>query len=327
MTKKFFVSVIALALSLSVVSCGNSSSNEGASQKSLEEVEAMSPKEQAEYFDKQAEAFDSLSPEEQAKYFEEKFGEGEASDKTEGEGDSSGEKKYEPSQEILSSDFTSGLIQIGNDVFKCGGYLTISDFIEEYGDRYDCSQIDVNRYMVDMNVGENFFTLKNKTDDFDITIEFAEYDKNNAIYPKGVKLSDAIIYGFKVRDEYKDIVYYPTGLSAADYSLTPDFLKTTFSKTGEGYFGDDVYNPNDFSIFGTSTMSNHADEIIKFSLYEKGDCRGYGISTVLSDENLLGETPTLFCGIIDDTVDGNFCFSYLQCSIKSGSSGFMSILK
>ena len=53
-----------------------------------------------------------------------------------------GEITYAPSEEILNAPFSSGLVQIGNDVFKQGGYMTVSQFIKQYGDKYDCSEIE-----------------------------------------------------------------------------------------------------------------------------------------------------------------------------------------
>lgn len=39
--------------------------------------------------------------------------------------------------EIKNADFNSGLIQINNDIFQMGGYLTVAEFVEKYKDRYD----------------------------------------------------------------------------------------------------------------------------------------------------------------------------------------------
>lgn len=43
---------------------------------------------------------------------------------------------FEPSEEILNADFNSGKIQIGDDIFRNGGYMTVGDFVEKYGDKY-----------------------------------------------------------------------------------------------------------------------------------------------------------------------------------------------
>lgn len=50
---------------------------------------------------------------------------------------------YAPTQKIKDAAFTSGYIQIGNDVFKEGGYMTVGEFVKNYSDRWDCSGIDM----------------------------------------------------------------------------------------------------------------------------------------------------------------------------------------
>lgn len=39
--------------------------------------------------------------------------------------------------EILNAKFDSGLVQWYNDLFQCGGYLTVSEFVEKYKSSYD----------------------------------------------------------------------------------------------------------------------------------------------------------------------------------------------
>ncbi len=44
--------------------------------------------------------------------------------------------EYAPTEEILNAKFNSGLVQLNNDVFQQGGYITVEDFVEKYKDRY-----------------------------------------------------------------------------------------------------------------------------------------------------------------------------------------------
>lgn len=45
--------------------------------------------------------------------------------------------KYEPTDEIMNAGFSSGLIQINNEVFQQGGYITVEELYEQYSDKYD----------------------------------------------------------------------------------------------------------------------------------------------------------------------------------------------
>lgn len=47
------------------------------------------------------------------------------------------EETYEMTDEIKNAAFDSGLVQINNDVFQQGGYITVADFVEKYKDKYD----------------------------------------------------------------------------------------------------------------------------------------------------------------------------------------------
>lgn len=68
---------------------------------------------------------------------------------------------YEPSQEIIDADFSSLLIQLNNDVFQQGGYMTVAELVEQYGDRYEFTYKDGTYeerkdYLVEYNVGTRY---------------------------------------------------------------------------------------------------------------------------------------------------------------------------
>ncbi len=44
---------------------------------------------------------------------------------------------YAPTQKIMEAEFSSLKIQLNNDVFRQGGYMTVGDIVEQYGDRYE----------------------------------------------------------------------------------------------------------------------------------------------------------------------------------------------
>lgn len=56
------------------------------------------------------------------------------------------EVTIEASEEIKTAPLSSGKKQILDDVFQCGGYITVDDFIEKYSDKYDFSKIQVDSY-------------------------------------------------------------------------------------------------------------------------------------------------------------------------------------
>lgn len=46
--------------------------------------------------------------------------------------------------DIKNAAFESGLIQINNDIFQVGGYMTVADFVEKYKDRYSIVYVNAN---------------------------------------------------------------------------------------------------------------------------------------------------------------------------------------
>ena len=47
------------------------------------------------------------------------------------------EEKFAATDEIKNAALNSGLMQYNNDIFQCGGYITVADFVEKYKDKYD----------------------------------------------------------------------------------------------------------------------------------------------------------------------------------------------
>jgi len=101
--------------------------------------------------------------------------------------------EYSPREEIINADYSSGLIQIGNDLFRMGGYMTVNDFIAEYGDRYDMSEFRPDDYF---SSSHNKVTVKSNTDksiSFSVWYESpeADYDKQ-----KETKVGDCLVISY-----------------------------------------------------------------------------------------------------------------------------------
>ena len=134
------------------------------------------------------------------------------------------DKLYNPTKEILSAGFSSGFIQIGNDVFRLGGYLTVDQFISEYNDRYDMSDIDTESVWVQKeNMHAKVVSLSDP--DFEFTIAYKPIDDNECL------VRDAIVYDIIVDN---NLVHHPMGLThfpEADV-LKKDDLEPLFESLG-----------------------------------------------------------------------------------------------
>ncbi|MCR5122457.1 MAG: hypothetical protein K6B74_08560, partial [Ruminococcus sp.] len=219
MKKKILSLALATVLALSMTACGGSGSSEPTEkdfEKAAEKLDSMKEEDFEKEVEKKAEKLDNMTEEDLEKDLEGVDGGEETT--------SSAEKKegYEPCQEILDADFTSGLIQIGNDVFKCGGYLTVSDLVEQYGDRYDFD-VDLNKTLADDET-EGKFEFKHKTNDIKI----------NALYCKhGKTLGEAVAYDFEGNIAR---TFFPKGLKSLNNWDSPNDIKEKATNIFKTYF-------------------------------------------------------------------------------------------
>lgn len=165
---------------------------------------------------------------------------------------------YELRDEMTSVGLASGIVQIGNDIFKNGGYYTVDQFVAEYGDRYDMSEIDPEGACS----GTSSRALITSKQDEDITIEVIYSGKaDDELIRKG----DAIVYS--IIPSSVDNVWYAHG------------IESNLKAKGLGY--DDAKNY--YNGFGF-TEGTHEENIC--GVYDKLTVQVLG-----DDENLFGFKP------------------------------------
>ena len=116
---------------------------------------------------------------------------------------------YAPTDEIKNADLSSGLIQIRNDVFKRGGYYTVNQFIEEFGDRYDMRKIDPDETINALSTCSADIYVNDLMEPF-IHIRYAPLTEEY-----GSKVGDAVVIDFDVMDWDTEVndMWYPTGIT------------------------------------------------------------------------------------------------------------------
>lgn len=134
---------------------------------------------------------------------------------------------YEPTDEIKNADFTSGLIQIGNEVFQTGGYYTVNQFLEKYGEKYDTSAIKPDSYLK-KNQSQSYQIISKE----DPKLKFSVICKNDLDKTADkAKLGDCPVVNFSVTE--RNTCWFPTGICAdgsnSTIENTPAFLE------GKGY--------------------------------------------------------------------------------------------
>ena len=200
--------VFALCLSAAVMTgCGDSNND----KKAVNETSKASPAEDKEEKELD-EALDKLEQETAEELEKEKQAAESAAAESEAEPVVE-EIKYEATEEIKNASFRSGYIQIGDTVFRNGGYITVADFVEKYGDKYDMSEIHLDEYLTPEEQKNSFVPSLTDTR---ITLEVS-YGKVHAEENERVQIKDAIVSSVSIKDDAEGLCYYPTGVHAMDY--------------------------------------------------------------------------------------------------------------
>ena len=235
---------------------------------------------------------------------------------------------YVPKQEILDASLHSGYVQFGNNVFRNGGYMTLNEFIEQYGDQYDCSNID--EYVSGHpTVEEGFF--------FSFRISSLEKDYGMYLYCSepvsgSGPVGDAVICMFKPTDgvglggdtEYSPCIYSHgiTSEAKQDGNIQgiEDIEKLALS---EGLTASEYYRPTNEPkpSNDVAAIQEHAGT---YGIEQNVAPTERLLSTIELDEpNLYGAKPILaysYAHYFDD--EGKESYSFNAYSIYNGKTVF-----
>ncbi|SHM42397.1 hypothetical protein [Ruminococcus flavefaciens] len=159
------------------------------------------------------------------------------------------EIKYEATDEIKKAALNSGYIQIGDTVFRRGNYMTVAEFIEEYGDKFDMSEIPVDEYLTTDNVGAYTDAKRIKSFDdprLELTVYYGKFDaeKNARVKVTEATIDDVYLtetgkMGYfpdsvNLDDISSELIFYPQDLKPMDYEDAKAFcIEQGFEEDGE----------------------------------------------------------------------------------------------
>lgn len=160
---------------------------------------------------------------------------------------------YEPSEEILNAELSSGLVQIGNDIFRAGGYYTVDQFIKEFGDRYDMSELNVEGLM-NKDYNENADIVSLLDPELKITVYYNGYNAEE----NKVRIGNAIVTSISTSQQ--ENCWYPKGVRADgegyDYYSIPEFYEDNgFVRGGE------IENHMNYGVYWESLSHGSTDRI------------------------------------------------------------------
>lgn len=151
---------------------------------------------------------------------------------------------YEPTQEILDADFSSLKVQINNDVFQQGGYMTVAELAEQYGDRYEFTYMDGTYeerkdYLIEYKFGADMGMSKKEWFEF-------------------YSITMTPLYG----NDKHEIYAYIANLTSPDEKVTLDkayvmYFAEAYIKDGKTY--TPVWTPKGFFADITETFNKKED--------------------------------------------------------------------
>lgn len=211
--------------------------------------------------------------------------------------------QYTPSQEILDADLSSGLVQIGNDIFRNGGYMTINEFLAEYGDKYDTSSIDVTQ-TVESGWRYRYAITQNESGQ-QLHLQCKEPVTGNGT------AGDAVIILFRPLD-HKENVFYPSGISHKNNATREDVIALY---EAQGLVA--MEKPADFSGTPYEKFPT-ADNVGKYMIDESDTAMFLMADIELSEPNLYGITPRVCFSFEDYSKYEENYFNYRYMYYKDG---------
>ena len=161
--------------------------------------------------------------------------------------------EYLPESEILNASIDSGMVQIGDDIFKIGGYYTVDSFIEQYKDKYSFPEINTEEIIKgreNLRAITHSSLVKSKEGDISFYIVYCNFEKEDS------RLGNAVIFGF-------DFGYRGEG----DGNVVSPSLSSKPILEGEFFdvFEDNVWLPQEYN----KTYLELSKEAKKLNTYDK----------------------------------------------------------
>lgn len=229
------------------------------------------------------------------------------------------EVKIEMTDEIKNAALNSGLVQLNNDVFQRGGYITVADFVEKYKDSYDITYScpteagtydECKDYLLEYyegifqsraNMGTTWQSDKGRSrGEYYLTLTPKNGGKPviayvvNATSPdEKITLDKAIVA--EIEPNYKDAdltahIWFPMGFSGSkfkDESENKSYTVKTIGETLEAMgLTKKEDKPKGSGIYPNLSYSEHYNTYFKRG--ENYECY------VLGEENLFGAKPIYF---------------------------------
>lgn len=205
------------------------------------------------------------------------------------------------SVDIINADLSSGLVQICGDVFKNGGYMTVNEFISEYGDKYDVSSIDTQK---EVEEGWSFCYLPtNKASGETIELFCCEPVSGSGVVGDGVVVMI-----------WENNACYPSGIDRINQMDESSII--SFYEANGCTFSEVNYDKSK-PLYEKFPAAENAG---KYAQYKPDDTANIIIAAVeLDSKNLYGEIPKILYSYENYNEENNY-FKAWEVNYKGSKS-------
>ena len=222
---------------------------------------------------------------------------------------------FSPSQEILDAPLTSGYIQICDDVVRAGGYLTVNDFLSQYGSNWKTADgFDASKEVK----GESYYVkvINKKSDTLEMELICAVSPTEDH------SLGNAVVVNYNVGAVVGENAWLPGGHCCWNGKTTLDEIRAAYQKLGFTEVFETKYSESITTSQPTKNVGSCLIRTIDSQQNNYTNSESLAAIVELSDVNLFGVKPVFSMYYhMSDPVDVDQTMQNLHAAVKSGQEG------
>ena len=222
---------------------------------------------------------------------------------------------FSPSQEILDAPLTSGYIQICDDIVRAGGYLTVNDFLSQYGSNWKTAEdFDASKEVK----GEGYYVkvINKKSDTLEMELACAVSPTEDH------SLGNAVVVNYNVGAVVGENSWLPGGHCCWNGKTTLDEIRAAYQKLGFTEVFETKYSESITTSQPTKNVGSCLIRTIDSQQNNYTNSESLAAIVELSDVNLFGVKPVFSMYYhMSDPVDIDQTMQNLHAAVESGQEG------
>ena len=221
---------------------------------------------------------------------------------------------FAPSEEIMNAPLSSGYIQICDDICRAGGYLTVNEFLSQYGSSWTADEgFDASK-----QVKEYYFVkVTNKKSDT-LKMELA-----CAVSPtEDHSLGNAVVVNYRVGETVGENAWFPGGYRCWNGKNTLEEIRAAYQALNYTEVFETKYSESVTESQPTKNVGSCLIRTIDSQPNNYTNSESLDAIVELSEENLFGVKPVLSIYYnMSDPYDAEKTMENMHSAVKSAQEG------